>query len=177
MLDYLALRTTLPPTGAGASLGELFGMAQYNIGEILGQDWGETAKLALGDPSRFAAQPCCTDNRMHACEWLHGPEGWIKLDGLDHHAAHDLIGCQDIAWDLAGAAVELDLPVNDLGPVLYALLGRDDDPSFIAAMQLCYLGFQIGLWTMAADRNGQDEQSCIQRQIDRYTRRVRALLT
>ena len=26
---------------------------------------------------------------------------------MDHHDAHDLIGCQDVAWDVVGAAVEL----------------------------------------------------------------------
>ena len=51
-----------------------------------------------------------TDNRLHAWEWLHTPDGrLLKTDALDHHAGHDLIGCQDITWDIAGATVELDL--------------------------------------------------------------------
>ena len=38
------------------------------------------------------------------------PDGrLLKTDALDHHAGHDLIGCQDITWDIAGATVELDL--------------------------------------------------------------------
>ena len=51
-----------------------------------------------------------TDNRLHVWEWLIRPDGrLLKTDALDHHAAHDLVGCQDVAWDVAGAVVELDL--------------------------------------------------------------------
>ena len=33
----------------------------------------------------------------------------LKTDALDHSEGHDLIGCQDIAWDVVGAATELEL--------------------------------------------------------------------
>ncbi|QQR38029.1 hypothetical protein [Devosia rhizoryzae] len=176
VLDYLAFRAGLAPTGGGASLDDLFSMATYNLGQSLGLQIGEAATAALGDPARFAAQPCCTDNRMHRWEWVHGAEGWMKLDGLDHHAAHDLVGCQDIAWDVAGASVELDLSVASLAGALENRLGRILDADFLRSMELCYLGFQIGLWTMAKARNGQTEQPGIDRQIARYGRRVRLLL-
>src|SRR3954453_21950736 len=56
-----------------------------------------------------------TDNRMHAWEWLVTPEGRIlKADALDHHRGNDLVGPQDVAWDLAGAAVELELDEDGL---------------------------------------------------------------
>ena len=37
----------------------------------------------------------------------------MKTDALDHAFGHDLVGCQDIAWDLAGAAVEFDLDTEE----------------------------------------------------------------
>jgi hypothetical protein len=33
----------------------------------------------------------------------------VKLDGLDHHAGHELSGCQDLLRDVAGAEAELGL--------------------------------------------------------------------
>lgn len=100
VLDYLAFRSRLPPTTPGVSLGQLFAVAVHNFHK----HWG--------DPDRFAAVPCCTDNRMHAWEWVRAADGWQKLDSLDHHAAHDMVGCRDIAWDVAGAAVEFGLSTD-----------------------------------------------------------------
>lgn len=171
LLDYLAFRSTLPPQGEGASLPELFDAAIYNIGQRFGGGAAAAIRTALGDPSRFHPVPCCTDNRMHAWEWLRSEGQWFKLDSLDHHAAHDLVGCQDIVWDLAGAAVELGLGIEErdaLGLSLGQRIGREIDPQFIAAMELSYLGFQIGLWSMARDRNNQDEAPLIDRHLAHY---------
>jgi hypothetical protein len=33
----------------------------------------------------------------------------LKTDALHHHAGHDLVGCQDVAWDIVGVTVELGL--------------------------------------------------------------------
>jgi hypothetical protein len=175
LLDYLVLRSTLPARGGGASLAELFEAAIFNIGQRFGEHASTGLRTALGDPRRFNPVPCCTDNRMHAWEWLLSGGQWFKLDSLDHHAAHDLVGCQDIAWDLAGAAVELDLPPHDrdrLGSALAERIGRPIDPDFIAASELCYLGFQIGLWSMARDRNNEEEAARIDRQLTRYEQRL-----
>jgi len=37
----------------------------------------------------------------------------IKADAVDHCRGHDLVGCQDPGWDLAGAAVELSLDAGE----------------------------------------------------------------
>lgn len=171
LLDYLQLRASLPPRGSGASLAELFVMASFNIGQRFGENAGKLVQEALGDPGRFAAVPCCTDNRLHAWEWIRTQDGWFKLDGLDHHASHDLVGCQDIAWDIAGAAVEGGLTLSqrdDLARKLSGQIGRSIDPSFVAANEICYLGFQIGLWTMAQGRNNPTEAGRIETLLSRY---------
>ena len=46
---------------------------------------------------------------MQPHEWIRTTSGWIKTDALDHHNDHLLPGNQDIAWDIAGAAVEFGL--------------------------------------------------------------------
>jgi hypothetical protein len=177
LIDYLAFRSNLPPQGGGASLGELFKAAIYNIGQRYGENAATSLRTALGDPNRFHPIPCCTDNRMHAWEWHLKDGQWFKLDSLDHHAAHDLVGCQDIAWDLAGAAVELDLSLQDRDQLATALakrIGRPIEPDFIAASELCYLGFQIGLWSMARDRNNRQESVHIDQQLSHYEQRLLA---
>jgi hypothetical protein len=176
--DYLALRAGVPATSGGASLAELFAMAIYNIEQRCGKDLAEAAGRTLGDPARFDPVPCCTDNRLHAWEWLETPKGWLKLDGLDHHAAHDLLGCQDITWDLAGAVIELDLSKQErehLRAELSTGLNRGITPDFLRVNQICYLAFQIGLWTMAKDRNGTHEHPKIEKNLARYEQHLRAI--
>ena len=179
VLDYLACRASLPPTNSGASLSELFAMAANNFGEHWGAPAEAAVRSALGDPQRFHPILCCTDNRMHAWEWIHGANGWQKLDALDHHAAHDMIGCQDIAWDIAGASTELAMSParrNALTTALGARIGRRIDPDLVAVCELCYLGFQIGLWSMALARNGAEEHERIQQRLDFYDLRARQTL-
>lgn len=178
VLDYLAFRASLPATGPGAPLATLFDMASHNIGQRLGDAAAAAARTLLGDPARFTPVPCCTDNRMHLWEWVNGAGRWYKLDGADHHAAHDLVGCQDIAWDVAGAAVEGELgnrQYMDLARALAARIGRPVSPDFLAASELCYLGFQIGLWTMALARNGESERPRIERLLSGYEHRLRRM--
>ncbi|SFV35470.1 hypothetical protein SAMN05216456_2156 [Devosia crocina] len=179
VLDYLAFRAGLAPRGQGADLAELFSMARYNLGERHGPDMAEAVALALGDAADIRTEPCCTDNRMHRWEWMHGGSGWQKHDGIDHHAAHDLVGCQDIAWDLVGAAVELDWSDEDIAIAAGELgtrLGRSFGTRFIRAHFIAYLGFQTGLWTMARDRNGRDEAVRIEQLLGRYDRKLGQLI-
>ena len=85
-------------------------MAITNATELAGPDLAETigARLdALGTPD---LAPVRIDGRLHAWEWLVLADGsLLKTDAIDQAAGHDLIGCQDIAWDVAGAAVEFAL--------------------------------------------------------------------
>ena len=172
LLDYLAFRASLPPNGPGASPKQLFEMAIFNIGQHFG-DASKAVHTALGDPQHLHPIPCCTDNRMHTWEWLKSGQTWLKLDATDHQTAHDLVGCQDIAWDLAGAAVEMDMSETQRNALILALgqrIGRQIESDFVTAMELCYLGFQIGLWTMALGRNNQAEGDRIEKLLARYGR-------
>jgi hypothetical protein len=89
-----------------------------------------------------------TDNRLDAHKWLRLPGGrLLKTDALDHHCAHDLVGAQDIAWDVAGAAVEFDLDPRERR-FLAAEAGRAArrlvDPELLDLMTLAYLAFRLG---------------------------------
>jgi hypothetical protein len=171
LADYLVFRAGLVPDRPGAELEELFAVAAYNIGQTFGGGAERAVRVALGDAARFSRTPCCTDNRMHWWEWIRSGNRWLKLDALDHHAAHDLVGCQDIAWDIAGAAVELGLSRDgrdELAAGVSARLKRKLPDGFLDVHELCYLGFQLGLWSMARQRAPVDERCPIERHLRRY---------
>ena len=64
------------------------------------------------------------------------------------------VGCQDVAWDVVGAGVELGLapPERDrLCGVLEAETGRAVDPDLLALLAPCYLALQLGDRTLATE--------------------------
>ena len=144
--------------GRGASLGELLAMARHNIGEALGAAWA--GRLDAWTADRLASlaersRPVEIDGRMQPWEFLVAPDGHLlKCDALDHHAAHDLVGCQDIAWDIVGAGVELSLSAAGqarIATVVAQEAGRPADGELRAFLTPCYLAFQLGASSMAAD--------------------------
>ena len=149
LTDYLAIRAGLS-AAQGASLAELVAMTRRNLPE-----------LAAWDPPVEALQhsvrPVVTDGRLHAHEWLRLPCGrLLKADGLDHHRGHDLIGAQDIAWDEAGAAVEL-------GPVLPSA-----NPRLAAFYRVAYCAFQIGAHELGKGMSPDTEASRHAATVRRY---------
>ena len=148
---YLRLRSSLPAK-QGASLADLLGMAQHNVPAL------RTWHLDL-DKLEQRVRPVRIDGRMAAHEWLRLPSGQLlKADALDHHASHDLVGCQDLAWDLAGAAVELNLPEQEVTDLRQRL---GIDPDLLAFSLPAYTAFRIGAHRMSASRLGHwpDEQA------------------
>jgi hypothetical protein len=124
-----------------------------------------------------------TDNRLHAWEWLVLPdERILKADAHDHYAGHDLVGCQDIAWDVAGAVVELGLSEAErakLCAVVEDETGRPVDPDLLALLERCYLAFQLGDHALAADSASDSDPAEADRlnaAVERYARRLRYAL-
>jgi hypothetical protein len=102
-------------------------------------------------------RPVRTDGRLHEHEWLRLPDGrLLKADALDHHRAHDLVGAQDIAWDAAGAVVELGLK---------AALG---DPHLTAFYRVAYCAFQIGAHSLGNSMSPEAERPRHETAIARY---------
>jgi len=159
---YLGFRARhLPAPRPGASLEELWTMASRNVGLALGEDMARRLERWKASLPRLARHvvPVCTDNRLHAWEWLVAGDRLVKTDALDHHAAHDLIGCQDLAWDVAGATVEFALG-PDARDRLCAFAereaGRPLVPGLIEFLTVCYLAFQLGSFTLAVRANAHD---------------------
>jgi hypothetical protein len=155
---YVAFRASwqcAPKTGA--SLTELFRMARHNTASGLDQGVACAIDPWLSRLGRLEShvRRVRTDSRLHAWEWLRLPDGrLVKTDALDHHAAHDLIGCQDAAWDIAGAKVEFDLLPDEFDTlcemferVAQVAVSRE----LLAFYEVCYLAFQLGHWSLAAE--------------------------
>lgn len=156
-LGFRARHFVVREPGQGASLAQLLEMARYNtaqaaVGEEIAkilEGWAPWLGRISGE-----VQPVETDNKPHAWEWLVLPDGrLLKTDAVDHHAAHDLIGCQDVAWDVAGAAVELGLSGGErtmLAEHVARASGRPVSPALLDFYTPCYLAFQLGHHVMAA---------------------------
>jgi hypothetical protein len=174
---YLGFRDRSFPAEGGASLPALFEMALANTAEAL----GDAAAEAL-EPFRPSAalaatvRPMEIDGRLHRWEWLVTPGGTLlKADALDHHAAHDLVGPQDIAWDVAGAEAEFDLDPDETERLRTALAV---EPEMLAVYRPAYLAFQLGWWSMAADAQAgwPAEAARLAVARDRYAARLHRLL-
>ncbi len=176
---YLAFRARhLPAHTPGATAAELLVMARRNAGLALG---GHAERALdrwaprLPDLERRMRR-IAIDGRLHAWEWLvRGDGGLVKADALDHHAAHDLVGCQDLAWDLAGAACELGL-ADDERDRLAAIAGLTPDPELLAFMRITYLAFQLGRHALAIGASDPAEAARLEAAAAAYGEALRAEL-
>jgi hypothetical protein len=181
--DYLAFRAlAFPAVGdSGATPAALLEMARQNSVEALGDDAAAAWERWRPSLAQLAARVrrVATDNRMHAWEWRVGAARPLKTDALDHHAGHDLVGCQDIAWDVVGAAVELELSAAEEAGLAAAVgrrTGRTAEPSLRAFYRACYLAFQVGYWTEARNGAAADEAVRIGRLVERRLQGLRSAL-
>lgn len=151
---YLAFRAAAFPASAGASLTALVAMARYNLADVAGIG----ALLDGVDPAALQhhVRAVHGDARLHRWEWITGPDGLRKTDAIDHSQAHDLVGPQDIAWDLAGAIAEY--PSLDRAALIAAVMpDRPEAEALVACLLPCYLGFQRGWWRYAPDAAAQSD--------------------
>jgi hypothetical protein len=152
LAEYLSFRSQrLGTPGGGASIEQLCDMAIKNTSEALGSAAAERLKRRLSSLGPIGAprKLVRTDNRMHVWEWIQHNGRMIKIDAIDHCESHDLIGCQDIAWDVAGSAVEQQLSTPELRALCCEMANRgvQVDPDVLSAMVPCYLAFQMGIWS------------------------------
>jgi hypothetical protein len=171
---YIGARARLFPANEneGATLDRLLEMCRRNLSLALGGGAAELIEAwapKLDALSRRVVR-VRTDNKMDSHEWLRLPGGrLLKTDALDHHCAHDLIGCQDVAWDVAGAIVEFELSDPERARLIATTeqsAGRIVEPELLSFYRLAYCCFRLGQASLA----GQG------REVTRYTAAARNLL-
>lgn len=157
--DYLAARAHLFPAlgRRSASLPALAAMVRRNAGLRFGGP-AESAAAALAGIAPALAdrvRPVCIDGRLDLGEWLVGRDGRLsKADAIDHHDDHGLVGCQDIAWDVAGATVEFDLDEAWAAGLCAAIGERGisrPNPELVAFYRPCYAASRMAADCLALD--------------------------
>jgi hypothetical protein len=166
-------RDSFPAANGGATLRELRDMAEHNIRQgapeaarDLRERWNDERLARL----ELLVEPVHVDGRMHWWEWLRVGERVLKTDAVDHSESHDLIGCQDILWDVAGASVEIAANPSDARTLAEAFTsGSPDREELLELMTVCYVAFQLGWWTFSGTSEGAAQSQ-------RYRELVPALL-
>jgi hypothetical protein len=160
----------------GASIRELYAMAQRNVSLALGSDaasalerWQSQLDALDGRFLRFS-----TDNKLDRHEWVRLDDGrLLKADALDHHSAHDLIGAQDLAWDVAGASIEFGLDSAEtawLAAEVGRSAGRLVDRELLEFLTVAYLTFRLGQARLSIDMCSDNAA-----EVERLTERSEAL--
>ena len=146
---YLRLRAFLP-AAQGASLNDLVTMVRRNA-----PDW-ECWSPPI-ERLQALVRAVRVDGRLQAHEWLRLPGGQlIKADALDHHQGHDLVGCQDLAWDVAAAGIELDLGTEEVHALEMAL---GVEPELTRFYQIAYAAFRLGAHRLSEELCAVDEHA------------------
>lgn len=182
---YIGTRAKLLPamSGSGATVGQLLEMARRNVSLELGDE----AVRALGRWDARASElerrivRVRTDNKLDRHEWLRSRDGaLIKTDAVDHHQAHDFIGCQDLAWDVAGAIAEFDVDQNCSGELIEAAersAGRAVDPDLLDFDRIAYPAFRLGQCRLGETTVGDArERARLSARGDCYARQLQLVL-
>jgi hypothetical protein len=148
---YVRFIATSFANEAPASHIALVDVIRTNVGEALGP--GALNSLAGLDQHLrdFGEQPAVAiDARMLRHEWLVIQDGYLKADGVEHHADHFQPGCTDIAWDVAAFAFEHDLSTSQRRELAAAVGGRHLGTR-LPFFHLAYLAARFGYAHLASE--------------------------
>lgn len=162
-LGFRARAFPLHESAAHTPPRDLLVNARHNWHEYIGRDDADAWRALEAYAGTFRPQRIYTDNRLHPWEWIVTREGDVlKTDAVDHATAHDYVGPQDLAWDVAGAIHEFDLDAGETELLLWVLKSSAPfarlTPEKLRFHQVCYLGFQLGYYAMAAEASAQDRE-------------------
>jgi hypothetical protein len=164
-------------TGADVTGDELFPMITRNVELALGQPGlGRLAGLDAWRPRLAGAPAVAIDGRLAPHEWIRSERGLLKTDALDHHDDHFLPGATDLAWDVAGFAVEWGLgetEARDFAAEAAAAAGDPTLPSRLPFYETAYLAFRTGWTQLAAQTMAENsDRRGLNRQQARYRARL-----
>jgi len=173
MARYCAFRLSHFPARQD-SAGDFRHMLEFNTRQEFGVD------LTLPETSLASQHPVLVDGRMQPHEWIAtSPATFVKTDGISHGDDHFFPGPCDIAWDLAGIAVEWHLNADARHHLLNGFLklsGRDVSREILLYM-LAYSVFRLGFCKMAISTvRGSDEEQRMRNAYIRYRALAASLL-
>ena len=154
---------------------ELGQMLEFNVNQEFGRE------LPLDKSELASANPVLADGRMQPHEWLAAADGsFVKTDAISHGDNHFFPGACDIAWDLAGAAVEWSLDTGALNFLLakFRDYSGEDASKQLPAYMLAYSVFRLGFCKMGISTVlGSDEERRLRSAYLRYRASTRRLLS
>lgn len=155
MSRYLAFLAQTFPAAPSRSFDEVLEMIRVNVVEGIGEEWGGPLGRLERFRARFeTARPIGVDGRMLPHEWLRTGAGFLKTDAVDHHDDHFFPGCQDVAWDVAGAAVEWGLTRPEEEALIDRYQSLANDPGLRGRLpfyKIAYLSYRLGYAQLAAE--------------------------
>jgi hypothetical protein len=181
--EYLAFRAVHCPAPADivrTGLLELWRMAVENSREALGSladglEIDSEVVRGLVEEVRAVAQ----DGRLQTHEWILTPGGTLlKTDATEHHLGHDVVGPQDIAWDVAGLEAEWELDAGEVQfveRVLERRTGRRIPSELLDVYRIAYRAFRLGQLSLddpLASRMRELLAAAVQRWIDGPSSRI-----
>lgn len=155
--QYIGTRARLFPAGEGegATIEELVLMCRRNASLAIGQDLDGSLDRWDAGALSLAVQRVRTDNKLDRSSWLRLSDGHLlKTDAVDHHCAHDLIGCQDPCWDVAGAIIEFALDEEEACELVCTAeqsASRPLSAALIDFYQIAYCCFRLGQARLAGE--------------------------
>jgi hypothetical protein len=111
-------------------------------------------------------------------EWLDTGKTLLKTDALDHHTDDFLPSSRDIAWDVAGAIVELELDgeaESFLAGRITKLTGDSSLPQRLPFYCMAYAAYRLGYSTLALESlDDAGECARFRRLVSQYRRSLEA---
>ncbi|HEY8946232.1 MAG TPA: hypothetical protein VIM73_18405, partial [Polyangiaceae bacterium] len=140
---YLACRTELT-SSSDVEPEALSAMVRLNVQEAAGLE-------LPGDFELPSPRPVHADARLMPHEWIVFDNCMLKTDAVDHGDDHFFPGPTDIAFDLAGAAVEWNFDDARCAAMLeeYGRLTGDDARPRLPRYVVAYCASRIGICTFA----------------------------
>jgi hypothetical protein len=152
MARYCAFRAAhFPAREAAAS--ELKPMLEFNLRQEFG------VEISLPEDAFSTEAPILADGRIAPYEWIASDQKFLKADAISHGDDHFFPGPCDIAWDLAGIAIEWNLDSQGREHLLSEFqkqTGREVGshwPFYLLAYSVFRLGFsKMGISTVSGSR-------------------------
>lgn len=152
MAQYLSFLKLKFPAEPDLSAAAMLHMVEINVLEELGKSWAQKTRPLAKMSSLLENSAVDIDGRMLPHEWICSDGLYVKTDSLDHHADQFFPKRQDIAWDLAGAAIEFGFNRDQTQYLLdrYAHYSGDRvTAERFRLYSICYLSYRLGYSTLA----------------------------
>lgn len=141
---------------SGATIDELIAMCRRNISLALGEGGASAVDCWDAEELSRSLHRVCTDNKLDREEWLRlAGGGLLKADALDHHQGHDLIGCQCVEWDIAGAIEEFGLDSSQSARLTESS-GTSIDRRLLEFYRIAYAAFRLGYSELGGQRSSAE---------------------